>query len=95
MSEKYNNYFNISFRLIDLVLPTHESRQTALSRIVEINGRSRSAATFLMMYEVPLMLTSAVTDTSRQYPFCVSRPGTMRRTTSPGMRVRSARPSYG
>lgn len=87
-------YRRVNFSSIVFVLPTQESRHTALSRGIEMSGTSRSDDTSFTTYlEFPSNLRSAFTWISLQYPRCVSALDILR-TTSPGMRVRSARPTW-
>lgn len=61
------SHLNVNFSSIFLVLPTHESKQTALSRGIDTSGTSRSLATSLITNrEFPSILRSALTLISRQ-----------------------------
>lgn len=59
---KIESHRNVNFSSIFFVLPTHESKQTALSRGIDTSGTSRSDDTSLMTYlEFPNILRSALT----------------------------------
>lgn len=74
-------------------MPTHESRQTAKSGENSSRGWSLSLATLGITCFVPTICKAAVITMSRQYPLWVSLPAMRRRTTSPGIRDLSARPT--
>ncbi len=87
-------YLKVNFSSMFFVLPTQESKQTALSRGIEISGTRRSESTSLMTYrEFPMILRSALTWISLQYPLWLSS-CVIRRTTSPGIKVLSESPTY-
>lgn len=78
---------------LTLDVPTHESKHTAKSGVNSSRGCNLSLATFGMTCFVPTICKAAVITISLQYPRCVSLPAIRRRTTSPGIRERSARPT--